>query len=101
MIEITKEMATEYLDRTVTMLRQILEPIAPDRKTWADGQVYVLLGTTDGDRILVNGAKRLAEALNHPYRISSSSERFDKISFRWKGIEIYDYDNDKRIKHIA
>lgn len=88
---ITREEAIAYLDR-VTEARKTLNVILrPNEKLWTSDNVYYLYH--DENKLFVCGAKKLAEAIGHPYCLSYFGQDCDKLSFRYNGVEVYDLVN--------
>lgn len=85
---ITKEEAKAYLDRIVEAKKLLDTPLNPDKGIYSRDNAYYL--HNDDKHLLIVGTQKLAEALGHPYRLSHYNENADKLSFHWKGIEIYD-----------
>lgn len=85
---ITRKEATLYLDRIVEAKKLLDAPLRTDEPYWSRDNAYYLHG--DEEILLIVGAKKLAEAIGHPYMLSSFNDNADKLSFHWKGIEIYD-----------
>ncbi len=88
---ITREEAKAYLDRIVTAKKLLDAPLNPDKAFWSSDNAYYL--RNDEKYLLVVGTQRLAEAIGHPFILSHYNEHFDKLSFRYDGIEIYDLVN--------
>lgn len=84
---ITREEAVAYLNR-ITEARKVLNiPLNPDLHIWNKDNAYYLFH--DESKLSIVNAKKLAEVIGHPYRLSYFGQDCDKLSFRYNGIEIY------------
>ena len=96
---ITKEMAVEYLNRITEAKKTLDTPFNPELSLISEDNAFWCYHGFK--RLLIDGTQKLAEAVGHPYIRKSANENADYVLFHWNGIEIYDLDFNKRIKHIA